>query len=120
MPNRIRGFWQARSFGLRVGLVLMALDMLIFLLQLAALQAGILPMDVSAGFARLWVATHWPTHEFLAPLVWPYLPSHGAGWPGVIAMGMYVFGCGLHAFIIGFVSGHIAQFLFRHFPRGKA
>ncbi len=98
----------------------MALDILIFLVRLAALHAGILPMDLSAGFARFWVAIHWPTHEIVAPLVWPYLPSHGAGLPGVIAMGVYVIGCGLHAFFVGFISGHIAQFLFRHFRRGKA
>lgn len=120
MTNRCRRFWVARSLGSRIGLALMAIDMFLFLIQLAALKAGILPMDVSAEFARLWAATHWPTHEILTPLVWPYLPSHGAGWPGLIAMGVYVVGCGLHAFIVGFALGLILQFLIRHLRGVKA
>lgn len=113
MRNRVTNFWQARSIGVRVGLIFMVLDMLAYLAQLAAIQAGIMPMRMSIAFAQTWVALHWPTHDILAPLVWPYLPSHGAGWPRVIAMTLYVLGCGLHAFIMGFVLGHVSRFLYR-------
>lgn len=120
MSNRIARLWRASGTGLRVGLILLFVDISVFLLKLLAGYAGLMTMEFSAAISRFWVSAHWPTHEFLAPMVWPHLPSHGAGWPGVIAMGVYMIGCGLHAFIVGFSLGHIAQFLFRHFRDAKA
>lgn len=119
MANRLTGIRRAPSIGLRLGLTLMLIDILVHSLWLVANHMALLPMDFSFSFSRAWVAIHWPTHDLLAPLVWPYLPSHGAGWRGVIAMGVYIVGCGLHAFVIGFASGHIVQFLIRRFRTGK-
>lgn len=119
MANRLTGVLRAPSIGLWLGLTLMLIDILASLLKLAANRMALLPVDFSTAFSRAWVAIHWPTHDLLAPLVWPYLPSHGAGWPGVIAMGVYIVGCGLHAFIIGFASGCVVQFLIRRFRVGK-
>lgn len=119
MANRLTSAWRAPGLGLRLGLALMLIDILLHSLWLVVTHMALLPMDLSFSFSRVWVAIHWPTHDLLAPLVWPYLPSHGAGWPGVIAMGVYIVGCGLHAFVIGLASGHIVQFLFRRFRRGK-
>lgn len=99
-----------RRWGLRLGTILMGIDLLLFTLLLVIVRAGILPFEVSASLNRLWAAVHWPMHDIVIPFVLPHVPSHSAGARSALAIGSYGIASSVQAFIIGFALGQAGRY----------